>query len=75
MMPGMRIVMSQRHPVAKLDPFGRLPCSHKSVVVHISDQDSMGEDIVECSRCRYSLRLADLYRGLFPQGGVSPDQS
>lgn len=30
----------------------------------------MGEDIAECRQCGYALRLADLYHGLFPEGGL-----
>ena len=67
----MRIVSSQYHAARQVDPFGRLPCRHARVLVHISDQESMGEDIVECRRCAYALRLADLYRGLFPGGAIA----
>lgn len=62
----MRIVASDLHPAAKVDPFGRLPCRHGSVAVHITDTESMGSDLVECRRCGYAMRLADLYQGLFP---------
>lgn len=60
---------SHQHPVAKVDPFGRLPCRHQTVTVHITDGESIGEDLVECRRCGYAMRLADLYEGLFPPGG------
>jgi hypothetical protein len=66
MVRGMRIVASHVHPAGKVDPFGRLPCRHGSVTVHITDHESMGSDLVECRRCGYAMRLADLYQGLFP---------
>jgi len=65
----MRIVESEEHPARRVDPFGRLPCAHSTVLVHITDAKSLGEDIVECKPCGYAMRLADLYRGLFPEGG------
>ena len=30
----------------------------------------MGDDVAECRSCGYALRLADLYLGLFPEGGL-----
>jgi len=68
----MRIMASDEHATENVDPFGRLPCRHRTVLVHITDQESMGEDLVECRPCGYAMRLADLYRGLFPPGGAIP---
>lgn len=69
----MRIVASGEHPRRKVDPFGRLPCRHDTVAVHITDGQSVGDDVVECRPCGYALRLADLYQGLFPgPGGATP---
>ncbi len=69
MVVAMRIMASDEHDTARVDPFGRLPCSHRKVLVHITDRESMGQDLVECRRCGYAMRLADLYQGLFPDGG------
>ena len=69
MVAWMRIMATDEHPAERVDPFGRLPCGHETVLVHITDAESMGEDIVECRPCGYAMRLADLYHGLFPAGG------
>ncbi|MCG8419950.1 MAG: hypothetical protein MJE77_18615 [Proteobacteria bacterium] len=68
----MRIVATGKHPADRVDPFGRLPCRHRTVLVHITDRESMGDDLVECRRCGYAMRLADLYEGLFPKNGSLP---
>jgi hypothetical protein len=58
---------AKRHEVASLDPFGMLPCKHKTVVVHITNAESMGDDIVQCRPCRYAVTFADLYATMFPK--------
>jgi hypothetical protein len=60
----MRVMASKVHDSAEMDPFGFLPCDHGSVVVHILDADTMGEDLVECPVCGYVITLADLFRPL-----------
>ncbi len=60
----MRVMVKGRHPARHVDPFHLLPCAHATVVVHITDGDSLGEDLVECPRCRYVIRIADLYAGM-----------
>lgn len=67
----VKVLSQKRHSVTDVDPFGRLPCKHRTVIVHITDGESMGDDLVECDRCGYVIRLADLYKGLFP-GGMPP---
>jgi hypothetical protein len=64
----MKIVASAEHPTHQVDPFRDLPCDCTSVTVHITDCRSIGDDLVECRRCGYVLRLADLY-GTMPRPG------
>lgn len=67
----MRIVAFDRHPARTVDPFGLLPCRHRSVLVHITNGDLLGDDLVECRPCGYVVTLADLYRSMMPPGGLS----
>ena len=68
----MRVMAKDSHPARKVDPFGLLPCGHDTVVVHITDAESMGEDLVECTECTYIVRLADLYAGIRMPGADGP---
>jgi hypothetical protein len=67
----VKIVQADEHPARKVDPFGLLPCDCDRVVVHISDSESMGDDLVECMTHRYVVTLGELYRGIFPGRGAS----
>jgi hypothetical protein len=68
----MRIMASDDHPVRQVDPFGLLPCRCEMVTVHITNRESMGEDLVECRACGWATRLADLYEGMFPPRDGEP---
>lgn len=60
----MRVVAVARHPSRRLDPFGLLPCRHRSVLVHTTDGEFLGDDMVECRPCGYVITLFDLYRSV-----------
>jgi hypothetical protein len=66
-----RVLDSRYHPAEAVDPFGLRPCRHARVLVHTTDGDSLGDDLVECRRCGWSTRLADLYAPL-RAAGVPP---
>ncbi len=58
----MRVMASAEHATAEMDPFGFLPCQHQTVLIHILDGETMGEDLVECQHCGYVVTMADLFR-------------
>lgn len=49
------------HPRLHVDPFGQLPCEHDEVRIHITNGESMGDDLLECDDCGYVVTLRDLY--------------
>ncbi len=53
-----------RHERAQIDPFGQLPCQHRTVIVHITNGRSLGDDLLECSSCGYVVTLSDLYAAI-----------
>lgn len=57
----LRIIESGRHPRLSVDPFGQLPCEHETIWVHITNGERLGDDILECGECGYTLSLSDLY--------------
>ena len=57
----LRIMDSGQHPRVSVDPFGQLPCEHESITVHITNGERLGDDILECASCGYTLTLSDLY--------------
>ena len=57
----MQIIETNSHPQAMVDPFGQLPCEHTMVLVHITNGESIGDDLLECPTCDYVVTLRDLY--------------
>ena len=70
----LRIVSSDCHPRMSVDPFGQLPCKHPVVWVHITDGDSMGDDLLECTSCKYVVSLRDLFAAMSMPPGLLPAQ-
>ncbi len=57
----LRIMDSGEHQRTSVDPFQQLPCLHETIWVHITNGERLGDDIVECVPCGYTLTLSDLY--------------
>lgn len=61
-----KIVKSRRHPASTVDPFNARPCRCETVIVHITDGETMGDDIAECPDCGWKLTLRELYKDVVP---------
>ena len=61
-----RIIESREHPASKVDPFNARPCDCDTVVVHITDGETLGDDIVECQVCGWRLTMRELYKDVTP---------
>lgn len=62
----VKILASDEHPAARVDPFGARPCRCDTVTVHITDGESLGDDFVECRRCGWKMTLRELYKDVAP---------
>ncbi|MCP4447703.1 MAG: hypothetical protein GY811_20555 [Myxococcales bacterium] len=60
----LRILEETIHPRMRVDPFGQLPCKHKNIVVHTTNGEQLGDDLLECQRCEYVITLSDLYAAI-----------
>jgi hypothetical protein len=58
---GLRVLETGEHPRVVVDPFRMLPCQCDTVLVHITNGFSIGDDLVECLHCELVVRLGDLY--------------
>jgi hypothetical protein len=61
------ILQSKEHPRKLVEgPFATFPCEcdTDSLIVHITNGETMGDDLVECPECRVMLSFGDLYAGL-----------
>ena len=63
---------SDLHPRTSVDPFGQLPCNHNEMRVYITNGESMGQDLLECSSCGYVVTLQDLYAAFQMPPGLVP---
>jgi hypothetical protein len=61
-----KIVDSREHPATTVDPFNARPCRCDTVIVHITDGETMGDDIAECPRCGWKMTLRELYKDVVP---------
>jgi hypothetical protein len=68
----LRILAEAAHPRTQVDPFGQLPCKHKNVLVHTTNGDQLGDDLLECPRCEYVVSLSDLYAAIRMPPGLGP---
>lgn len=63
---------SDLHARTSVDPFGQLPCQHESVRVYITNGGSIGDDLLECPECSYTVTLQDLFSALRMPPGLLP---
>lgn len=68
----LRILKSDLHPRTSVDPFGQLPCEHDAVRVHITNGESIGDDLLECPECKYTVTLQDLFTAMRMPPGLVP---
>ncbi len=68
----LRILKSDLHPRSSVDPFGQLPCQCETVRVYITNGDSIGDDLLECSYCGYTVTLHDLFAAMRMPPGMTP---
>jgi hypothetical protein len=68
----LRILKSDLHPRTSVDPFGQLPCEHDVMRVYITNGETIGHDLLECSDCGYVVTLQDLYSAFKMPPGLLP---
>ncbi len=68
----LQVLGEAKHPRAVVDPFGQLPCKHVNIVVHTTNGDQLGDDLLECPRCGYVVSLRDLYAAVRMPPGMMP---
>lgn len=68
----LQIMRSDPHPRIQVDPFGQLPCEHESIVIHTTNGQGLGDDLLECPRCEYAVSLSDLYAAIKLPPGLLP---
>jgi hypothetical protein len=61
---------SDLHARTSVDPFGQLPCHHESVRVYITNGESIGDDLLECPECGYTVTLQDLFSAMKMPSGL-----
>jgi len=61
-----KVLNSQTHPAAHVDPFGARPCECETVTIHTTDGEFLGDDIAECVACGWKMTLAELYKDHAP---------
>lgn len=68
----LRILQEAAHPRIQVDPFGQLPCEHENVLVHTTNGEQLGDDLLECVHCKYVVSLSDLYAAIRMPPGLGP---
>ena len=63
-MTKVKVLSSAEHPRATVEgPFATFPCECDTVnlIVHITNGESLGDDLAECPECHTVISLGDLY--------------
>ena len=68
----LRILSSESTLRTRVDPFDQLPCEHQEILVHTTNGDSLGDDLVQCVSCDFVITLRDLYAAVRMPPGTLP---